>query len=437
MATIRVPYGIKGTLSLEIDDRNLVLDTDVSFPGEIEDLDRAILTALDQPVAGPSFSDRLADAERVLILTDNYARLTPAHIILPPILKKIKAAGKKAEILVANGLLREMTETELKRKFGKEILDSGVPVYQSKASETWDFEFVGVTSYGTPISVHRRLLEADLSLSITMTQATLWGYGGGGSMILPGISSFESIEWNHRMMTCPTCAVGYEPPLNRMREDIEDATRMAGLDMSLLVILNPDLEVIELTAGETITAHRASVEKYKKHYAFDLSTIPGGTLDVAVTGSFHGDRFFAHSCWPIANLDHFVRDGGAIILATPAPGGLAHYSYAKDYMPPTPQAIRRLYEDIFYGKQGLWHACLWMPIIEVLAKKQCIIVTEPERLPEFETVQIPAADSLQQAYEKVQARYGLEMRVGNFPYGKWVVPASMPITEYTSVPRKG
>ena len=86
MATIQVPYGIKGTLSLAIDDQNLVLDTDVSFPGEIENLDRAILTALDKPVAGPSFTDRLRDAERVIILTDNYARLTPAHIILPPIL---------------------------------------------------------------------------------------------------------------------------------------------------------------------------------------------------------------------------------------------------------------------------------------------------------------------------------------------------------------
>jgi hypothetical protein len=78
-----------------------------------------------------------------------------------------------------------------------------------------------------------------------------------------------------------------------------------------------------------------------------------------------------------------------------------------------------------------------MPIIEALAKNACIVVTETERLPDFETVQIPAVDSLQKAYERVQARYGEEMRVGNFPYGKWVVPARMPLTEYTSIPRKG
>ena len=435
MAAIQVPYGDKGTLNVEIDDNNLVLDTDTNFPAEIGNLDDAILAALDQPAAGPGFSERLADAGKVIILLDNFARLTPADKILPPILKKIKDAGKEVEILVASGLLREMNAAELKRKFGQEILSSGVPIYQSKARETWDFEFVGVTNYGTPVNVHRRLLEADLRLSVSMTQATLWGYGGGGSMILPGICSYETIEWNHRMMTCPTCAVGYEPPLNRMRDDIEAATRLVGLDMSLLAILNPKMEVIELTAGETIAAHRASVQKYQEYFAFDVGRIPGGKLDVAITGSFPGDRFFAHSCWPIANLDHFVRDGGTIILATPAPGGLAHYSYAREYMPPTAEAIRRLYEDLFWGKQAGWHACLWMPIVEILAKKDCIVVTETERLPDFETVRIPAVDSLEKAYEQARSKYGPDLRVGNFPYGKWVVPTEMPVKQYDYVRR--
>jgi nickel-dependent lactate racemase len=425
MSTIHVPYGVKGTLDFEIEDSNLVLDTDVPFPDEIRNLDEAIFDALDHPVAGPSFFESLKDARKVCILTDNFARLTPAYKILPPILDKIREAGKEVEILVASGLLREMNESELNHKFGDRILDAGVPIYQSKARETWDFEFVGVTTYGTPLSVHKRLRQADLSLAVTMTQATLWGYGGGGSMILPGVSSVESIEWNHRLMTCPTCGVGYEPPLNRMREDIEQACTMSGLTMSLLTIANPKLEIIHLTAGETNAAHRASVEKYDSHYAFDLDKIPGGKLDVAISGSFPGDRLFAHACWPVANLDHFVRDGGTIIVCTPVPGGLAHYSYAKEYMPPNPEAIRRLYEDVFYGKQALWHACLWMPIIETMAKKDVIVVTEPERLPDFEMVKIDAVTSLKEAYDKVRAKYGSDLKVGNFPYGKWILPTGL------------
>ncbi len=425
MATLHVPYGHKGDLTLHLDDANLVLDTDRSFPAELENLEEVILRVLDQPVAGPPFSERLEKARRVAVLTDNFARLTPAHRILPPILKHLREAGKSVHILVASGLLREMNEAELRHKFGQEILAAGIPIYQSKARETWDFDFVGMTSYGTPVSVHKRLLEADLSLAVTMTQATLWGYGGGGSMILPGVSSFETIEWNHRLVTCPHCAVGYEPPLNRMRADIEEACVLSGLDMSLLAVFNPQMELIHLTAGETIAAHRASVKKYDAHYALDAKSIPGGRLDVGISGSFPGDRFFAHACWPVANLDHFVRDGGTIVLATPVPGGLAHYTYAKDYMPPTPEAIRRLYEDVFYGKQALWHACLWMPIIEVMARKEVIVVTEPERLADFELVKIPAVTSLDQAYEIVRERYGAGLRIGHFPYGKWTIPAGI------------
>jgi nickel-dependent lactate racemase len=425
MGMIHVPYGIRGTLDFEIEDKNLVFNSDVPFPGDIENLEEAILHELNHPVAGPPFSERLEKANKVVILTDNFARLTPAYKILPPILRMVQDAGKEVEILVASGLLREMNESELNRKFGDKIMDSGVPIYQSKARETWDFDFVGVTSYGTPISVHKRLLQADLSLAVTMTQATLWGYGGGGSMVLPGVASFESVEWDHRLMTCPTCGVGYEPPLNRMREDIEEACLMSGLDMSLLAIFNPKMELIHLTAGETNAAHRASVKKYDAHYAFDIDKIPGGKLDVGISGSFPGDRFFAHACWPVANLDHFIRDGGMIILCTPVPGGLAHYTYAKDYMPPTPETIRGLYEDVFYGKQALWHACLWMPVIEVMAKKEVIVVTDPERLPDFETVKINAVTSLEAAYDLAKEKYGPEMRVGHFPYGKWVLPSGL------------
>jgi lactate racemase len=424
MATIHVPYGVKGTLDLEIDDKNLVLDTDREFPGELENLEQAVIDALENPVAGAPFSQRLAQAETVCILTDNFARLTPAHKLLPPILKMIKEAGKQAEILVASGLLREMNQTELGRKFGQDILDSGVPIFQSKARETWDFEFVGVTIYGTPLSLHKRFLQADLTLALTMTQATLWGYGGGGSMIVPGVSSFETIEWNHRLMTTPYSNVGYEPPMNRMRDDIEDACRMSGLDMSLLALMNPKQEVMELTAGETIAAHRASVAKYDKLYTFDIAE-SGGQVEVAVAGSFSGDIFFAHACWAVANLDHFVVDGGTIILATPVPGGMAHYSYAKDYTPPTPEAIRRLYEDMFYGKQALWHACLWMPIIETMAKKEVIVVSEPERMADFALNNIKAVTSLEEALALAKDKHGDGMRVGNFPYGKWVLPTGL------------
>jgi nickel-dependent lactate racemase len=278
---------------------------------------------------------------------------------------------------------------------------------------------------GTPVNVHRKLLQADFSLAVTMTQATLWGYGGGGSMVLPGICSYETIEWNHRLTTGPFSGLGYQPPKNVMRRDIEEAAAMSGLSMSLLVVLNPDLQIIEVTAGETNAACRASVAKYDRIYTLDRGEIPGGGLDIAVSGSFSGDRFFAHSCWPAANLDFFTREGGTIILATPAPGGLAHYAYAKDYMPPDKHSFRRLYEDIFYGKQPLWHTCLWLPVLQVLAKKNILVVTDESNLPAFRQVKLPAVTSLDEALAMALEKSGVDGSVGVFPYGKWVLPKGL------------
>jgi len=424
MGMIKIPYGEK-KLSLKIPHKNLALVFDPPFPPPLRDLSGAILRALDQTVAGLPFSKQVCRGKKVLLLVDNFARLTPAHQILPPILEKLKRGGAKVEILVASGALREMNEAELKRKLGEEILQSGIPIHQSRCKDSWDFEFIGITPLGTPVNVHRKLLEADFSLAITMTQASLWGYGGGGSMVLPGICSYETIEWNHRLTTSPYSAAGYQPPKNPMRQDIEEAAKMSGLSMSLLVILNPQLKIIEVTAGETNAACRASVAKYDRYYTLDRKEIPEGGLDIAISGSFPGDRFFAHSCWPAANLDFFTKDGGTIILATPAPGGLAHYAYAKDYMPPDPDALRRLYEDIFHGKQPLWHACLWMPILQVLAKKDIIVVTEEKNLPAFKQVQLPAVISLEGALHIALKKHGAKASVGAFPYGKWVLPKGL------------
>jgi nickel-dependent lactate racemase len=424
MGHVRIPYGEK-KLSLTIPDKNLAVVFDPPFPPPLKDLSKKIMRSLDQPVAGPSFSDGIGRGKRVLILIDNFARLTPAHRILPPILEKIKKVGARVEILVASGALREMNETELRTKLGGEIFESGIPLSQNRCKDSWDFEFIGVTNLGTPLNLHRKLLQADFSLAVTMTQATLWGYGGGGSMVLPGVAAYETIEWNHRLTTGPYSGLGYQPPKNLMRLDIEEAASRSGLSMSLLVILRPDLQVIEVTAGETNAACRASVAKYDRYYTLDRGAIPGGMLDIAISGSFPGDRFFAHSCWAAANLDFFVKEGGTLILATPALGGLAHYAYAKDYMPPDGNAFQRLYQDIFYGKQPLWHTCLWLPILQVLAKKEIIVVTEEKNLPAFQQVHLPAVTSLEKALARALKKHGPRARVGAFPYGKWVLPQGL------------
>jgi hypothetical protein len=50
---------------------------------------------------------------------------------------------------------------------------------------------------------------------------------------------------------------------------------------------------------------------------------------------------------------------------------------------------------------------------------------------DFELVKIPAVDSLQKAYDMVRDKYGRDLRVGNFPCNKGIVPSEMPARSFT------
>ena len=104
MGEIKIPFG-GNKLSLKIPAKNLAVSSTRLSPPPIRDLSGEILRALDEPSRAP-FSDQIGTGKKVLILVDNFARLTPADSILPPILKRLKRAGAKVEILVASGALR-------------------------------------------------------------------------------------------------------------------------------------------------------------------------------------------------------------------------------------------------------------------------------------------------------------------------------------------
>jgi hypothetical protein len=94
-------------------------------------------------------------------------------------------------------------------------------------------------------------------------------------------------------------------------------------------------------------------------------------------------------------------------------------------MPPTKEKMRKLYEDFFYSKQQFWHGCLWLPILQILAKKKVIVVTEQDRLSLFAEVEIPAVPSASEAFAIALDHYGKDATVGFFPYGKWILPKGL------------
>lgn len=268
----KVPYG-DVNIDVTIPKKNLVLSVIPDLPPGLKDrqlIDEKVKDVLDHPISGRSFSEMLGPGKTVTIVVDNFARATPAYLILPQVLKQIEEAGSKPQIIVANGNLWQMNQEQLEEKIGKEILNSGIPIYQNDSKKREMYRFVGVTSYGTPVWGHKCFVEADVKIGIGLTQLNLWGYGGGGKIFLPGVCSYETIEWNHRFSVAKNSSIGVKREENRIRKDIEEAAKLAGLDMVINVILNINGEIIDIKAGPHTDVHDASVETYNDFYSYKL-----------------------------------------------------------------------------------------------------------------------------------------------------------------------
>ncbi len=418
---MKIPFG-DSEQSVDIPDKNLLAAILPNLPEPLEDPGKSTIEALEKPIETKSLPELLDGAKRVALVIDNFARPTRYQHILPPIIKAVEEAGAEPLILIGNGGLRETTEEELMWKLGEKILRSGISIVQSVAKRKEDYEFIGLTSYGTPLCVNKHYRACDVRIGIHTCQMTLWGYGGGGSIVLPGVCMFETIEWNHRLGVADgSITPGYVGEKNLLRNDIEEAARLSGISVVVNFVLNPDGEILYVSAGDVTASYRDAIRRFDEIYSYSLKE--GQLADIAIGGAFKWDKYFAHACWGISTLNPVTKDGGTIIIVAPCPGGLAHFEYIKDYMPPNAENLKRLLMDIYYLKQELWHAVLWYPIYLAMMKKNIMAVTEERNLCALKEVGIEATTQLDEAYRIAIEKHGPRAKVLVAPYAKWAKPA--------------
>ena len=87
----------------------------------------AIEAALDNPIAGPSLAVLASGKRSAAISVCDITRPAPNPVVLPPLLKRLLAAGIPKEgirILLATGLHRAATPAEIRQIVGEETASS-------------------------------------------------------------------------------------------------------------------------------------------------------------------------------------------------------------------------------------------------------------------------------------------------------------------------
>jgi nickel-dependent lactate racemase len=424
------------TLELEIPEANLLAAVYPDEPEPVGNATEAAGSALESPVSGPRFSELLAGASSVAVVIDNQFRPTPASKLLPPVLDAIEAAGiADARVVCANGKVFPMSDTDIPQKLGADNLARmerlGIPFFQNEPRNAEMYEYVGVSSRGTPVWLHREVARGEVKITIGQAQANHWGAGGGGKLILPGVVADETIESNHCAFV-PSPQTHYGAYVGPMRSDIDEVASMCGLTCTMNVVLDTRGRVVECLFGSHPDAHRRAIERFNEIYAYDSFVEEKGQADIAICGVFAPtDHLFFHTGWGCMSADLVVKDGGTIIYTSPSPGvstavgdfpGLALMDLMKPYMPPTREHYEQVLRDIHSRTIQMWAGCIWVPIYEVMTRKHLALVTLEENLEMAEDIGIDATTSLDEAWSAALERHGADAKVVVLPYARYQLP---------------
>jgi len=282
--------------------------------------DEQMREAMHHPIGSPRLSELARGKHEVVIIFDDLPKPTPASRIVPFVLAELHEGGIQDEqirFLCAPGTHRPLIYPELVAKLGEDIVQK-YPVYNHNIFE--NVTYMGETSLGIPVYVNREFAACDLRIGIgSLFPHPSAGFGGGGKLVMPGISGIETIEAHHRMLdNHPSKGLG-KIEGNVFRLQIEEAARLAGLHFKVDSVLNNRREVVGLFAGDFVAAHREGVKLAREVYY----TEPVRDADVLVINGYPDEQQFTRSTWCIPLS---LREGGdAVIITFSHEGQNLHY----------------------------------------------------------------------------------------------------------------
>jgi lactate racemase len=175
-----------------------------------------------------------------------------------------------------------------------------------------DLVEVGVTSRGTPVRIHRCLLDADLVIATGCIRPHYFaGFGAGVKALFPGLGEATAIRINHRLKTEPDARAGVFVG-NPCRDDLEEAVALIPTPKLLLNgVCRPDDGIADVVAGDVIDAFRTGAALAKQLFTVRArpSSLVIASDALPVSASLYQAAKIAAASAPL------VEPGGTLVIA--------------------------------------------------------------------------------------------------------------------------
>lgn len=314
----------------------------LSLPGEVpsrvlrikdypvvQDHAAVIRAALRSPIGSKPLREIVKPGEKICLLVNDSTRVARSGLFLPYLVAELEQSGiqkKDMFIVFACGAHRAMSEEEMASLVGPEIAAT-LPLYNHDCSDHRGLHYLGETSRGTPVSVNRRVFEADRRiLTGSIVFHFFAGFGGGRKALVPGVAGKETISNNHRLMMEPQARSGFLAG-NPLHEDLLEAFRLCGGDFLFNVVLNDSQELLGVFAGDIYEAHLAGCEMVKEIYAVDIDEL--GDVVIASCGGYPKDINLYQAQKTLENAAAAVKTGGDLVLLAQCPEGSGSETYER------------------------------------------------------------------------------------------------------------
>jgi len=296
----------RGPLSIELPQANRQFAITTPVLPNLGPPTELVARALDGPIGCPPLGDQVRPGDRVAVLvTDMHDRIFGNEGVGDLILDRLNAAGvPDREILLvhAAGL---HGHAGARSRVGEPMLQR-VRYVEHNPLDDDSLVFRGVTRLGTPVWVNREVAEADFVIGVGGCGPSLYGFQGGGGIILPGVAGADTIRRNHSMIMSTETAASWWPD-NPQRQDVMDAADLAGLRIK-----------IDFTANDVFAGYFREEWPVAVRYVQTNLMVPTEPADVTVFAPAGNGAELMSMYLQLELAEKATRRGGIVIACISA-----------------------------------------------------------------------------------------------------------------------
>ena len=336
---LELKYG-DGRKLIRIPDRADVTILKPAERSEVPSIADALAKALGDPLACESFGQMLRRAEpaSIAIAVPDETRPVPLEPILPVILEKIRdalpALNTSAITIVIGGGLHPPLDSRGRERVVPGAIAPGCRVVAHDALRDSMVEY-GPTSRKTPVRINADFAGADFKIVIGQIDPHQFvGFTGGAKGVVIGCAGAETIEHNHSLMFHEGARVGRIAG-NPVREDLNEAGEMVGIQLALNVVLNAEKKIVQMLAGQPLAVLRKGAETCSAVYGVGI----GEKFDIVIAScGGHPKDICLYQAQKGLNLaSQALRPGGHILLLAASPQGVGddiYFNYVSRFTTP-------------------------------------------------------------------------------------------------------